>query len=171
MTPKRHAFWPAVLALAVALPLTPGPGPAAADDDKYVRVTIRGRLIDPDTDLPMGGAVVRFISTGEEGRKEIGITDAEGAFAVHGLGYGSYVMEIETAAGEHIRGVNALNVQDKPVEVILKVSSRFKSATSVDSRPDRFFAVVEKKGTKWGRFWREFAGFFGVAVSAGAAVL
>ena len=170
-TRSTRSIWMAVVTLACVLPLTVPPCAAEADEGRYVSVTIRGRLTDPETESPMAGAVLRFISTAEDGRKVMGITDGEGRFEVMGLTYGSYVMEIETAEGEQIRGVNAVNVQDQPVEITLKISDRVKSSTSVDSRPDRFFVVVEKKGPKWNRFWREFAGFFGVAAGLGVAAL
>jgi len=144
----------------------------AADDSRYARVTIKGSLTDPETGRPMVGAVVRFLLNSEEGTKFVGITDKDGKFFVPGMTFGDYVVDITTADGEIIRGVNELPVTpEAPVELLLKISRRVRSTTSVESKPERFVAVVQKEqGINWHRFWKEFAVFFGAAAGAGAGL-
>ncbi len=174
MKSMMSAAWMIVLALGLLAPLAATTGLAAPDDARYVSVTIHGKLTDPETGSPMVGAIVSFVATEEEGRKETGTTDAEGNFEVSGLTYGDYAVEIETAEGEHIRGINAFPVTgDKPVEVILKISNRLKSSTSLQNQPERFMALVTRDQgvSNWKRFWRELAGFFGSAAALGLAAL
>lgn len=163
----------AIVVLGLLTPAIASGIATAADQSRYVSVTIRGKLTDPETGQAMAGAAVRFVSTEEEGRKHLAITDQEGKFWVSGLTYGDYAVEIETATGERIHGINALPVSaEAPIEVLLKISDRIRSTTSVENRPERFVAVVEApERINWRRFWREFATFFGVAAGVGAGVL
>lgn len=144
----------------------------AVDDSRYAKITINGRLADPETEQPMVGAVVRFVSTAEDGEKFVGITDKEGKFQVPGMAFGDYVVDITTGDGEVIRGINTLPLSaDAPLEIILKISRRVKSTTSVENRPERFVAAVQKeKGIDWPRFWKEFAAFFGAVAGAGVGL-
>jgi len=144
----------------------------AVDDSRYAQITIKGSLTDPETGKPMVGAVVRFVSTAEEGSKFVGISDQGGKFFMPGLTFGDYVVDITTADGEVIRGINTIPLSaDAPVEIVLKISKRVRSTTSVENRPERFVAVVQKgPEINWPRFWKEFAVFFGVAAGAGAGL-
>jgi hypothetical protein len=118
----------------------------------------------------MAGATVRLIALGTEGFLKESVTDAEGRFELSGLPYDEYAIEIETAAGEKIRGINALPVtKDEPVEIVLQVSDRVRSETSVLNQPDYFVGVVKREPKRWRRFWREFAIFWGAAVVTGVA--
>jgi len=136
-------LWTMMLAAVVLLPAARPL--AAADDSRYATVTIRGTLSDPETGRPMPGAVVRFISTAEDGTKFVGITDQKGAFFVPGLQFGGYVVDITTADGEAISGLNELPVTpEAAVEILLKISRRVRSRTLVDNRPQRFVAVIQR---------------------------
>lgn len=143
MNSAGRMAWAGMLAAAVLLA---APRPlAAADDSRYATVTIRGSLSDPETGRPMPGAVVRFISTAEDGTKFVGITDEKGAFFVPGLQFGVYVVNITTADGEVISGVNELPVTpEAAVGVLMKISKRIRSRTLVDNRPQRFVAVIQR---------------------------
>lgn len=143
---------------------------AAMDDSRYKSVTIRGRLTEPHTGEPMVGAMVRFVSTEEGGGSAEGKTNAKGEFIVENLGFTTYAVEIETASGEHIRGINELPIEEgKSVEVIMKISDRVVSTTSLENEPGRFVALVRKEGVNWRRFWSELGIFLGGAVALGAA--
>lgn len=143
---------------------------AASDDTRFTTVTLRGRLTDPETGRPMVGAMVRFTSIEAGGQRAEGVTNAEGQFAVEGLPYSIYTMEIETAEGEFIYGINTLPVtKDKPVEVVMKISDRVRSTTTLENKPARFFAAVQEEPSKWRRFWAEFGIFLGAAIGVGAA--
>lgn len=142
---------------------------AAEGDKRYVTTTLRGKLTDPESDKPLAGAILRFVSTQEDFSREV-TTDDKGRFVVEGLIYSTYQIDIETAEGEKIRGVNALPIgDDKTVEVTLKISDRVRSETKLDNEPDRFVSAVEVKRVRWKRFWKEFGVFWGAAVVAGAA--
>ena len=156
-----------LLAIAAAAPL-----PAqeeTPEDTRYMTVTLRGKLNDPATGKPMEGAVVRFTSTDESGGWVEARTDAKGEFALEGLTFGNYAVEITTSDGEKIRGINSFPVGKDRIQVTLKVSERVASTTTVQNEPVRFAAVVEVSQTDWKRFWREFGIFFGIAIGAGAA--
>jgi len=143
MKSTGRVVWASMLAAFVLLPAARPL--AAVDDSRYATVTIRGSLSDPETGRPMSGAVVRFISTAEDGTKFVGITDEKGAFFVPGLQFGGYVVNITTADGEVISGVNELPVTPAAaVEVLLKISKRVRSRTLVDNRPQRFVAVIQR---------------------------
>jgi hypothetical protein len=148
------------------------PGAVAAEDTRYQTTTIRGQLTDPVSGQPMAGATIRFQPV-EQGLDAVeATTDDTGAFVAEGLGFANYAIKITTAAGEEILGVNALPiVPGEPVAVEMKISDRIVSTTGVENRPQRFAAVVDKKRTRWSRFWKEFAVFFGAAAATGAAVL
>jgi hypothetical protein len=173
MGTRSGAITRAIVILGLLAPAVASSIVTAADESRYVSVTIRGKLTDPETGQAMAGAAVRFVSTAEEGRKHLAITDQEGQFFVSGLTYGDYAVEIETATGERIHGINAFPVSaDAPIEVLLKISKRVRSTTSVENRPERFVAVIEApERINWRRFWKEFATFFGVAAGVGAGAL
>lgn len=159
--------------LAVALLLLvsapAGPRGAGSDDTRYKTVTIRGRLTEPGNGAPMAGAIVRFVSTEEGGGSSEGKTNQKGEFIVENLGFSVYAVEIETAEGEHIRGINELPIEEgKPIEVIMKISERVVSTTSLENEPGRFVALVKKEGVNWRRFWSEFGIFMGAAVGLAA---
>lgn len=163
-----------VLALGLLAPLAATTGLAAPDDARYVSVTIRGKITDPENGSPMVGAVVNFVSTEEEGQQQTGTTDAEGNFEVSGLIFGEYAVEIETAEGEHIQGINTFSVMGKEsVEVILKISNRLRPDIALLNQPERIIVLFppDVKVSSWKRFWREFAGFFGSAAALGLAAL
>jgi hypothetical protein len=143
----------------------------AAEKKSYVTTTIRGALTLPGSGKPMSGAMIRFTPTDPDLSRATAVTDEEGRFAVEGLGFGNYVVEIETPDGETIRGVNALPVEEnRPVVLELKMTERVRSSTSLQNEPERFMAVVVKERTKTGRFWKQFAIFWGVAIASAAAV-
>lgn len=169
MNGHRRAIW--ILTVAVGLLVISQPIGAQSVGSRYVTTSIRGKLSDPDTQKPMVGATVRFVSTEEAGSSAEAVTDEQGEFSVTGLGYSDYAVEIETAQGEHIKGINTLPLSpDRPVEVVMKISDRVPSKTLLTNRPERFLVIVEKgSGVNWRRFWTGFAIFFGVAAPAGAA--
>ena len=147
-----------ILILGAILPST-----LAADDTRYVTTNLRGKLSYPETGKPMVGAVLRF--TPVDGMPSEATTDANGEFLVTGLTYSVYAVEIETATGENIQGVNALEFPEgETVTVTLKISDRIQSTTKLANEPDRFAAVVTKEKFKGKRFWTQFAAFFGVAI-------
>lgn len=159
------------LALGVLIPsLAIVPCAIAAEEKRYVTTTVRGTLTIPGTGKPMAGAVLRFVPTDPDLPRVEAVTDVDGRFAAEGLAYGIYAVEIETAAGQLIRGINALPIREgEPVEITLKLSDRVRSSTSVENQPEQFMAVVKKERKKWKRFWKEFAVFLGVAAASGAA--
>ncbi len=161
----------AVLLLCAAFAALAGTATLAQDaDNRYVTTTLRGKLTDPETDRPLQGAILRF--TGTEGGVTEATTDDEGRFELSGLLFGLYQVEIVTAEGESIKGVNAFPVREnETVELTLRISDRIASETTLTNAPDRFVSVVEKKRVGWKRFWREFALFWGIAAAGGAAAL
>ena len=141
---------------------------AADSDTRYVTTTLRGKLTDPDKGKPLAGAKLRFVSLDDPDLNRETVTQADGAFEITGLTYSSYVIEIETADGEVIRGVNALRVgEGEKLEISLKISDRVQSQTTLENRPDRFVSAVKVEKVKWRRFWREFGIFWGAAAVAG----
>lgn len=169
---ERCTSWTFVLVAGLLVSFSFVPTAEAVDDSRYLRVNISGRLTDPETEEPMVGAAIHFVSIEEEGDKHLAITDHSGNFEVGNLGFSSYAMTIETAEGERIWGVNALDVaEDEPIVIVLKISDRIESTTEIGNLPGRFFAVVRKEDINWRRFWQEFAAFFGAAAGLGAAAL
>lgn len=156
---------------AVVLGLAVAAAPAQ-EDLRYVTTTIRGQLTDPATGRPLSSATLRFEPLDPDGVPAEAVTNLRGEFTVQGLTFGEYAIKIETEDGERIWGINTLPVTPgEPVEVILKISNKIDSTTSVENQPDRFAAVVEKRQVRWKRFWREFAAFWGAAAAVGAAAL
>ena len=150
------------------------PGAEAAEDCRYIEVTISGRLIDPETEQPMQDAVVWFTPFEGEGPKRRAQTNAEGRFRVTGLDCSTYLIGIETAEGEIIRGINNFEVsrlKDEAIEMRFVISDRYEGATSVGIQQERWVGFQEVEKPNWKRFWKQFAIFFGVAVAAGAAAL
>ena len=171
MKARSRVAWGLLLLAAFptgALPVRPVL--AAVDDSQYVSNTIRGRLFDPDTGNPMAGATLRFVPIDEQGRRGEAVTGEDGSYKVEGLGFGKYVLEIETADGEIIRGVNPFEMEkDKKYEVALKVSKGYRAETSVELERQRFVVAVTEKPFNWKRFWIEFGIFFGAAAAVGGA--
>jgi len=153
------------IGIAVATPL------AEAAKKSYVSTTIRGTLSHPNTGRPLVGAVVTF--TPEDSKLIVvrATTDENGAFEAAGLDFGRYNVEILTAEGETIRGINALPVSEKTVGVTLKISERVQSDTDVDNQPEQIAIIVDKQKTKWKRFWKQFGIYVGAVAVTGALVL
>lgn len=141
------------------------PDAVAAAKKNYVETRIHGRLTYPGSGKPMAGALIRFTPVDPDLARASSITEDDGSFVVSGLGFGNYVVEIETAEGETIHGINALPIEEgKPLVLDLKLSDRIVSSTNLENAPDRFMAVVAKDKKKKGKFWKQFGIFFGMAI-------
>jgi len=141
------------------------PDAVAAAKKSYVQTNINGRLTHPKSGKPMAGAMIRFTPVDPELARASSVTEDDGSFVVSGLGFGNYVVEIETAEGEKIRGINALPIEEgKPLVLDLKLSDRLRSSTSIENEPDRFMAVVAQEKKKTGKFWKQFGIFLGLAI-------
>lgn len=159
-------------AVAACLVTVAGLTPAlGAEDTRYMSVTLRGRINDPSTGTAMAGAVVRVTATEESGNWVESTTNERGEFVLEGLAFGNYSVEITTAEGEKIRGINSFPVGKDKVRVTLVISEKGTSSMTLDNQPARLAAVVEDLSPDWKRFWKEFGIFFGVAIGAGAAAL
>jgi hypothetical protein len=171
MTARKGGAWGTLLLsvfMAAGAPVRPAV--AATEDSRYVSNTIRGKLFDPDTGHPMAGATLRFQPIEEGADQREAVTAEDGSYKVEGLGFGRYVLEIVTADGEVIRGVNPIVVdENKKYEVTLKISKRYRSETSVDLDRQRFAVAVNETPFNWKRFWTEFAIFFGAAAAVAVA--
>jgi hypothetical protein len=169
---KRRTRWAAVL-LGIVLVCSAAVAFAAdpADDTRYLRTSLRGALTDPATKTPMAGATIRLVSQAPDGATYDATTGPNGEFAFEQLPYGDYAVEIETAQGEKIYGVNAFEINKARIQVQMKVSERIDSSTAVANVPTRFVATVKKEPANWKRFWRELAIFLGVSAGLGAAAL
>ncbi len=141
-----------------------------AQQKQYVTTTLRGRLTEAKG-KPVAGAILRFTPVDASQATVVdAMTDVAGAFEASGLVFTNYVIEIETASGETIKGLNELPLrEDERLEVELTVSPRVVSSTNLENQPQRFVAVVDKKKGKWKRFWKQFAIYIGVAAAAGTA--
>jgi hypothetical protein len=145
------------------------PGAIAAEKKSYILTTIKGKLTYPGSGKPMSGAQIRFTPIDPDLPRASGVTQEDGSFVVEGLGYGDYVIEIETEDGETIHGINALPIEEgKPVVLDLKLSDRVVSSTSLENEPDRFMAVVAKDKQKKGKFWKQFGIFVGLVILVAA---
>ena len=141
------------------------PDAVAAAKKSYIQTKISGRLTYPGSGKPMAGAMIRFTPVDPDLARASSITEDDGSFVVTGLGFGNYVVEIETAEGETIHGLNALPIEEgKPLVLDLKLSDRIVSSTNVENAPDRFMAVVAKDKKNKGKFWKQFGIFIGVAI-------
>ena len=159
------------LGLATLLLMSVAAPASRAAAKQYITTTIRGTLTDPADGKPMVGALFRFTPTDSEDATVEALTDAEGRFEAQGLGFGLYVVEIQTAEGEIIRGINHLPIRPgKPIELELTLSDRVRSSTDLINQPRRFAAVVQRVPGKWKRFWKQFGIFAGLAAGSGAAV-
>ena len=171
MTARKRRAWGILLLaafLAAAAPIRPAV--AAGEDTRYLSNTIRGKLFDPDTGKPMAGATIRFQPLEGEGEQKEAVTGEDGSYTIEGLGFGRYAMEIVTASGEVIRGVNPFSIEEnKKFEVTLKISKSSRAETSVEMDPQRFAVAVDDKPFRWKRFWTEFAIFFGAAAAVAVA--
>jgi hypothetical protein len=143
----------------------------AASERRYVTTTIHGVLSSPKTGAPMAGATLQFTPVEENLPAVEATTNANGEFAAEGLGFGMYVVNIRTAEGEMIRGVNALPIHaDKPIEIEFTLSERIVSETMVANQPQRFVAMVDVKPIASKRFWKEFLLYLAIAGGSAAAV-
>ena len=159
------------LSLVILLLMPIGALTSHAATKQYITTTIRGTLTDPAIGRPMVGALFRFTPTDPENTTVEAFTDAEGKFEAKGLGFGFYAIEIQTAAGEIIRGINHLPISPgKPIELELTLSDQVRSSTDLINKPERFAAVVVRVPGKWKRFWKQFGIFAGLAAASGAAV-
>jgi len=141
------------------------PDAVAAEKKNYIETKIHGKLLYPGSGEPMAGAMIRFTPVDPDLARASATTEDDGSFVVTGLGYGSYVVEIETAEGETIHGINALPIEEgKPLVLDLKLSDRVRSSTNLENQPDRFAAMVAKDEKKTGKFWKQFGIFFGIAI-------
>jgi len=141
------------------------PDAVAAAKKNYIETKIHGKLLYPGSGKPMAGAMIRFTPTDPDLARASTITEEDGSFVVSGLGFGNYIVEIETAEGETIHGINALPVEEgKPLVLDLKLSDRVRSSTNLENQPDRFAAMVAKEEKKTGKFWKQFGIFFGIAI-------
>jgi hypothetical protein len=165
----RDALLIAILGLLVLCTVaTPA---QAAEKKQYAFTTIRGKLSNLDTGAPMISARLRFTPTDPDAPVVEAETDENGQFEARGLGFGFYVVEIETANGDLIRGVNALPLSEgERAEVLLKLSDKIRSSTGIENEPDRFMAVVTRERKNWPRFWKQLGIFLGLTVATGAAV-
>lgn len=167
---KRSAGGLLLLAMLLAAGTPVRPVLAAGEETRYMSNTIRGKLFDPDTGKPMAGATLRFQPLDEGAEQREGVTAEDGSYKVEGLGFGKYALEIVTADGEVIRGVNPIAIdENKKVEVDLKISKTSRAETSVEMDKQRFAVAVNDKPFKWKRFWTEFAIFFGAAAAVAVA--
>lgn len=160
-----------ILGLATLLLMSIAAPASHAATKQYITTTIRGTLTDPANGKPIAGALFRFTPTDPENAVVEAVTDLEGRFEARGLGFGFYAIEIQTAAGEIIRGINELPIRaGKPIELELTLSDRVRSSTDLINQPQRFAAVVQRVPGKWKRFWKQFGIFAGLAAGSGAAV-
>ena len=150
-------------------PATASATDAETGDTRYKSVILRGTLSSPS--LSLAGARVRCVSLDEDGETVEGVVNENGEFVLDGLRFTNYVVEIVTADGERIQGVNWLPVTEDTLSVTLKVSDRIVSTTTLENQPTRFAAVVNVEPRKWRKFWMEFAIFFGAAAGLGLAAL
>jgi len=142
--------------------------PVFAQQKQYVTTTLRGRLTEAKG-KPVAGAILRFTPIDSQAAVVEAMTDVAGAFEVTGLVFTSYSIEIETAGGEIIKGLNELPIREnEKVELELTVSPRVVSSTNLENQPQRFVAAVDKKKGKWKRFWKQFGIYLGVTAAVGA---
>lgn len=136
-----------------------------AQEKQYVTTTLRGRLTETKG-KPVVGATLRFTpDQGQAPAVEV-TTDVAGAFEAVGLIYANYSIEITTALGEVIKGLNELPIRkDERVEYLLTISPRIASSTSLTNQPQRFVAAVTKPKGKWKKFWKQFAIYMGVTAA------
>ena len=143
----------------------------AADKKQYAQTTISGKLSHPETGEPLVDARLTFTPIDPDAPVVETSSGQDGQFEAPGLGFGLYVLEIETSEGEMLRGVKSVPVQDgAPVEIMLQRSDKIRSATSVEIQPDLFAAMVDVEKMDWARFWKQFGIFFGLAIVTGLAV-
>jgi len=162
----RLRKWTAcLLAIGLLAAVTPS---AFAQQKQYVTTTIRGTLTETKG-APVAGAILRFTPTDPQASVVEAMTDASGAFEAPGLIFTSYAIEIETADGEIIKGLNDLPIREADTtEILLTVSPRVVSQTSLTNDPQRFVAAVSKRPKKWKRFWKQFGIFVGATAVVGA---
>ena len=143
----------------------------AAEEKQYAFTTIRGKLSHPKTGDPMVSALLRFTPMDPDAPPVEAQTDQNGEFEARALGFGVYALEIETSDGETIRGVSALPLNEgQPVEVLLELSDKVRSSTSIENQPDRFAAIVAREKKNWARLWKQLGIFLGLAIASAVAV-
>lgn len=142
---------------------------AFAQQKQYVTTTLRGRLTEAKG-KPVAGATLRFTPEDPQASVVSATTDESGAFEAAGLVFTNYSIEIMTATGETIKGLNQVPIREgDKFEVTLVMSPRFESSTSMTNQPQRFVGVVKKEPRKWKRFWKQFAIYLGVTAAIGVA--
>ncbi len=142
---------------------------AFAQQKQYATTTLRGRLTEAKG-KPVAGAILRFTPVDPQAAVVEATTDVAGAFKLTGLMFTSYTIEIETASGEIIKGLNEVPFgKDEGIELELTMSPRVVSSTNLENEPQRFVVAVDKKKGKWKRFWKQFGIYLGVTAAVGAA--
>ena len=142
---------------------------AFAQTKQYVTTTLRGTLTETKG-KPVAGATLRFMPEDPQAAVIEATTDGSGAFEATGLVFTNYSIEIETASGEIIKGLNEVPIREgDKFEVILTVSPRLESETSMTNQPQRFVAAVNKTPKKWKKFWKQLAIYLGVVAAVGVA--
>jgi len=169
MTSRRFRTrrWTACLVLFGLLSVSAST--ALAQQKQYVTTTLRGQLTETKG-KPVPGATLRFTPEDAQAALVEATTDQNGAFEATGLVFTNYSVEIETADGEIIKGLNSVPIREgDKTEIILTVSPRLESSTSLTNQPQRFVAAVEKTPKKWKKFWKQLAIYLGVTAAVGVA--
>jgi len=154
----------ALVLCALALAALPA---LAQEDGRYATTTLRGKLAE-GKGRPLAGALVRFVTV-PGGQEFTTVTDGQGRFVLKGLPYSNYAVDLTTAEGERIYGVNDIPISKDQVNVTMSISPRRQSDTTLGNDSSRFFVVVDQKKSKWKRFWKQFGIFFGVAAAGAVA--
>ena len=139
------------------------------EDTRYQVVILHGKLTDPTSELPLIGAVIRFVNAENSDQWVEAVTNEMGEFVLEGLTFGKYAVEITTKEGQSIRGINQVPVGKDTVRIGFKMSEKVDSTTTVENQPEQIVAAVSIREPDWRRFWKQFAIFFGVAVGTGLA--
>ena len=56
------------------------------------------------------------------------------------------------------------------MEVLLELSDKVRSSTSIENQPDRFAAIVAREKKNWARLWKQLGIFLGLAIASAVAV-
>jgi hypothetical protein len=153
------------LASIVAFAMLALPGTCFAGTPKdYAYVFIQGRIADAQERRALGGATVRL--TADTGVFEA-VTDQKGVFVFEKLPVATFGLEIVTEDGKLVSWFQDTKSSDpeRPRVKLKFGSKRGKSTVSVVAKPaeERVEVVVKSPPVRWGKFWKEFAIFAGVA--------